>query len=155
MFRNDPLVPFYALLASAAAFLAAWLYGRNLGPQPALSVGQIGLMSFGMLLLLYGVIGLASVWFEGRELRPGRRLPRQGTAPLIVGLLLCVADVVLAGAFVRLVIHGLTTQTPSPRAEGVATGALFLCTAALLAVYKKYFVSDEVTTDDLGSEVPW
>lgn len=155
MVRNDPLIPFYAVLAAVAAFLAAWLYGRHLGAQPALSTGQIGLMTFGILLLVYGVIGLVSVWFEGRELRPGRRLASRGAVPLVVGLLLCLADAALAGIFVRLVMHGLTTHIPSPRAEGVATGALFLCTAALLAVYKRYFVSDEVTTDDLRSEVPW
>lgn len=155
MLRNDPLVPFYALVASAAASFAAWLYGRHLGPQPALSVGQIGLMAFGMLLLVYGVIGLASVWFEGRELRPGRRLPRRGVAPMVVGLVLSVVDAALAGIFVRLVVHGLATETSSPGPEGVAAGALFLCTAALLALYKRYFVEDEVTTDEQGSEVPW
>lgn len=155
MFRNDPLIPFYALVASASAFLAAWLYGLHLGPQPALAVGQIGLMAFGMLLLVYGVVGLASVWLEGRELRPGRREPSRGVAPTLIGLLLCVVDAALAGVFVRLVVHGLATETASPEAEGVVAGTLFLCSALLLAVYKKYFAEDEVTTDDPGSEVPW
>lgn len=155
MDRNDPLVPYYALVLAAAAYLATWLYGRHLGAQPALSVGQIGLMAFGTLLLVYGAIGLVSVWFEGRELRPGRRVPSRGVVPTFVGFVLATGAAVLSGMFVRVIAHGLATETSTPRVEGVVAGGLFLCAAALLVLYKKYFVEDEVTTDAYDSEVPW
>ena len=62
MYRNDPILPTFALILAAGLFYAAYLDGRHiarlLGHVPEeLSVGQIGLMAFGAVLLLYGLMG--------------------------------------------------------------------------------------------------
>ena len=62
MYRNDPILPTFALILAAGLFYAAYLDGQHiarlLGHVPEeLSVGQIGLMAFGAVLLLYGLMG--------------------------------------------------------------------------------------------------
>jgi hypothetical protein len=161
MYRNDTGIPFFALLGSAALFLAAWLDGRYVGqlahkPLASLTTGQIAMLAFAILLLIYGVIGYLSVWFEGRELRPGRRAPdRPGIAVLLLAALLTVALVADAGLLVRIIARASST-TPSPDAlEGGVLSAMFIVVAALLILLKKYLMAREVLVEDAHDEVPW
>ncbi len=162
MYRNDTIGPFFALLFSAALYLATYWDGKHIAalhggkpPHEALSEGQIGLVAFATLFLIYGLIGYFSVWLEGVELRPGRHVPDPSGLVVALALLLAVAEAALGGFFVRLMIHHLTVEPVSPLAEGVVFGAMMLIGALLVAIYKKYYLGDEVLVEDEHSEVPW
>lgn len=159
MYRNDRVIPFFTLVFAAALFLMSYLDGRHITalsggkPQP-LSVGQIGLISLGLVFLVYGIIGFISVWLEGRELRPGVHKARPGKAQW-VGMALSVLAVALSGLFVQAIVHSLKTQENHPGAEGIIFGAISLTVAGLLMVYKHYYQDDEVHVESEDSEVPW
>jgi hypothetical protein len=159
MYRNDRVIPFFTLVFAAALFFMSYLDGRYITalsggkPQP-LSVGQIGLISLGVVFLIYGVIGFISVWLEGSELRPGVHKARPGRAQW-VGMVLSVLAVALSGLFVQAIVHSLRTQQTHPAAEGIIFAAISLCVAGLLMLYKNYYQDDEVHIESEDSEVPW
>ena len=162
MYRNDTIGPFFALLFSVALYLATYLDSKHIAalhggkpPHEALSEGQIGLVAFATLFLIYALIGFFSVWLEGVELRPGRHVPNPGAAAVLAAVLLAVIEAALGGFFVRLMIHHLTVEPVSAAAEGAVFGAMMLVGALLLAIYKKYYLGDEVLIEDEHSEVPW
>jgi len=162
MYRNDTIGPFFALLFSVALYLATYLDGKHIAalhggklPHAALSEGQIGLVAFATLFLIYGLIGYFSVWLEGVELRPGRHVPSPSPLAVAAALVLAVAEAALGGFFVRLMIHHYTVEPVSPAAEGAVFGAMMLIAALLIAIYKKYYLGDEVLIEEEHSEVPW
>lgn len=162
MYRNDSVVPFFSLGLSEVFFIMAYLDRSRIiaysGTTPdALSSGQIGLIAFGMTLFIYGVIGLVSVWLEGSELRPTKRQPEAGLAPVVVGVVLSILLALLSGFFVRIIVYELNTG-PGPvntLLEGGVFGLMMAIIAALLVLYKKYFMEEEVLAEDEHSEVPW
>jgi len=159
MYRNDRVIPFFTLVFAAALFFMSYLDGRYITalsggkPQP-LSVGQIGLISLGVVFLIYGVIGFISVWLEGSELRPGVHKARPGRAQW-VGMVLSALAVALSGLFVQAIVHSLRTQQNHPAAESIIFAAISLCVAGLLMLYKNYYQDDEVHIESEDSEVPW
>jgi len=162
MYRNDTVVPFFSLLIAVALYLATYMDGLHIAklhggqaPHEALSEGQIGLVAFGTLALIYALIGFFSAWLEGVELRPGRHVPDPGIGAVVVALVLAVAEAALGGLLVRMVIHHLTVEPVSPFWEGLVFGLTMLVGALLVAVYKKYYLGDEVLVEDEHSEVPW
>lgn len=161
MFRNDTAMPFFALLLGAALGLMAYLDGQHiarlLGETPKdLSVGQIGLVAFALVLGLYGIVGLVSVWLEGTELRVGTHAPRASMPALLVAVLLALGLVVLSGLFVRSIRSSLVSNTVAPLEQGLLFGGMMLCAAAALAVYRKAFVAEEaIAEDERGDGFPW
>ncbi len=160
MYRNDTVIPFFALLFAVALYFATYLDAQHLaalhgGPREELSEGQIGLLAFGTLFLIYGLIGYFSAWLEGVELRPGRHVPEPGAAVTLVAVLLAVVEAGLSGFFVRLLLDHLSGKPISSAAEGITFGAMMLVGAVLLALYKKFYLGDEVLIEDEHSEVPW
>ncbi|RTH05544.1 MULTISPECIES: cytochrome C [Thermus] len=160
MYRNDPIVPTFALILAAGLFYMAYLDGlhiaRLLGhTREELSVGQIGLMAFGAVFLLYGLIGLVSYWLEGVELRPGRHFPTPSTAPVAVGVVLVLLLTALSGFFVRLIAYAAQTGHNPTWLQGFVFGTISLVVAALLGIYKKFFGRDEVITEEEKSHFPW
>ena len=142
MYRNDPILPTFALILAAGLFYAAYLDGRHiarlLGHVPEeLSVGQIGLMAFGAVLLLYGLMGLVSYWLEGIELRPGRHFPTPSTAPVAAGVILVLLLTALSGFFVRLLVYSAQTGHNPTWLQGLIFGR------------------EEVITEEEKSEFPW
>jgi len=159
MYRNDRVIPFFTLVFAAALFFMSYLDGRYItalsgGKSQPLSVGQIGLISLGVVFLIYGVIGFISVWLEGSELRPGVHKARPGHAQW-VGMVLSALAVALSGLFVQAIVHSLRTQQNHPAAEGIIFAAISLCVAGLLMLYKHYYQDDEVHIESEDSEVPW
>mgnify|MGYP003444108031 FL=1 len=160
MYRNDPILPTFALILAAGLFYAAYLDGRHiarlLGHVPEeLSVGQIGLMAFGAGLLLYGLMGLVSYWLEGIELRPGRHFPTPSTAPVAAGVILVLLLTALSGFFVRLLVSSAQTGHTPTWLQGLAFGAISLVVAALFGIYRRFFGREEVITEEEKSEFPW
>jgi hypothetical protein len=160
MYRNDPILPTFSLILALGLFYMAYLDGlhiaRLLGHTPEeLSVGQIGLVAFGAVFLLYGLIGLTSYWLEGIELRPGRHFPTPSTTPLAAGVVLVLLLTALSGFFVRLIIYSGQTGHNPTWLQGLVFGSISLVVAALLGIYKKFFGRDEVITEGEKSEFPW
>jgi hypothetical protein len=160
MFRNDTIIPFLALLISFGLGLMAYLDGQHIAglagrTQAELSVGQIGLIAFGIVLFLYGLIGSISAWLEGEELRPGKHLPRLGRTPVVIGVILAVALVVLSGLFVNSVFRALETGKNAPAVQGGLIALSLIIAAVLLAITKKYLVGDETLAEDEHQEFPW
>ncbi|MCS6867995.1 MAG: cytochrome C [Thermus sp.] len=160
MYRNDPIIPTFALILALGLFYTAYLDGlhiaRLIGHTPEeLSVGQIGLMAFGAVLLLYGLIGLVSYWLEGIELRPGRHFPTPSTAPVAAGVILVLLLTALSGFFVRLLVYSAQSGHNPTWLQGLIFGAISLVVAALLGVYKKFFGRDEAITEEEKSQFPW
>ena len=160
MYRNDPILPTCALSLAAGRFYAAYLDGRHiarlLGHVPEeLSVGQIGLMAFGAVLLLYGLMGLVSYWLEGIELRPGRHFPTPSTAPVAAGVILVLLLTALSGFFVRLLVYSAQTGHNPTWLQGLIFGSISLVVAALFGIYRRFFGREEVITEEEKSEFPW
>jgi len=163
MYRNDTLVPYFALVFSAALFLMAYLNNQmrvvhEAGAVPHLTVGNIGLIAFAMVLFIYGVIGLMSNWLEGSELRPGRHQPEPSSLPMVAGVVLSVLLVVLSGFFVRTLVFANNPETgyynPSTLQAGVFASMMLLL-ALLIAIYKKFFIEEEILAEDDKGEFPW
>ena len=160
MYRNDPILPTFALILAAGLFYAAYLDGRHiarlLGHVPEeLSVGQIGLMAFGAVLLLYGLMGLVSYWLEGIALRPGRHFPTPSTAPVAAGVILVLLLTALSGFFVRLLVYSAQTGHNPTCLQGLIFGSISLVVAALFGIYRRFFGREEVITEEEKSEFPW
>jgi len=159
MYRNDHVFPIFAFLVGLGLFFVAYLDGLHIarleGHAPVeFSVGQIGLVSLGMVLVLYALIGLVSVWLEGQELRPEKRAARPGRKLWILAALVFVV-VALSGVFAQLILLSQRTQETRPTAEGVVFGLIAIAVAAVLALYKRYFQDEDVRAEPEDSEVPW
>ncbi len=122
---------------------------------------EIFLVTFIMLLLTYGIIGLYSHWAEGAELRPGIHKVRS-TPMVMVAMVASLAGVVLFSVlFVRQIltsIAGMNASTPvAPQVttEGFYAAMVVLLLALVLALYKKYFMDGEVVVEDASGEFPW
>jgi hypothetical protein len=160
MHRNDPGGPLAALIAAVAFFWGARIYGTLVvgaapGEPVPLSVFQIGLMALGILLVIYGIIGLVTIWLEGRELQLGRRRARPGRVAFTVGLVLVAILVAASGLFAGIIGEDLHAVRAHPAREGLLAGIIFLLAALVLAFYRRFFMDDVVEADDERSEVPW
>jgi len=161
MARNDAVMPLWALVIAAVLGWAAYQDGNRMtvlagGHAPAaLSVGQIGLVTFGLVFAIYGMMGLVSVWLEVVELRPGRYMPEVGVGPMIAGMLLALFLAAASGLFVQDIRQSLQTEQIRALNEGVIFGAMSLLTGLLIIVYKEYMVGEEAIAEDEHSEVPW
>jgi len=154
MSYNGPLGPLLSLVLSVTLALVGWWSRQRLGPAPAsLSSIQIGVFALSALLLVYGSVGVLSVWIEGRTLRAHRAT--EGLGPLLVGVVLSLAIAVLAAFLVRANLARLRGAPVGPRTEGAILGGIFLACAAVVAVYRKYFMPEQVVVEDKDTEVPW
>ncbi len=159
MYRNDRVVPFFALVLSLALFLIAYLDGLHIAALEGhaaeeFSVGQIGLIALGLVLLLYAAIGFVSVWLEGTELHIGQRRAQPGNTHY-VGIALSVVTVAASGLFVQAMLTSQRTQQNHPRLEGLLFGIIALLVAAVLALYKRHYQDEDVRAEPETSEVPW
>jgi hypothetical protein len=160
MYRNDAVVPAFAVIFSIALFWMTYLDGQHIalleGHTPAeLSVGQIGLMAFAMVLFVYGFVSLISYWLEGAELRPGKHMPAASSLPVVAGVVLAVLLVAIAGFFARALAFGATIGYHNAALQGGLFAAMMLLIALLVTIYKKYFMGEEVVAEDEKSDFPW
>ncbi len=160
MYRNDAVVPTFALIFALALFYMAFLDGQHVaaleGRMPeVLTVGQIGLMAFGMVLSLYGFIGLLSNWLEGAELRPGKHYPTPSSLPMVAGAVLALLLVAVSGFFARTLAFSFVNSYNVPALQGGLFAAMMLLMALMIAIYKKFFMEEEVLAEDEHSDFPW
>ncbi|WP_424950059.1 c-type cytochrome [Deinococcus sp.] len=128
---------------------------------PEIILPEIFLVTFIMLLLTYGIIGLYSHWAEGAELHPGIHKVRS-TPMVMVAMVASLAGVVLFSVlFVRQIVSGVAGMNASPplppqvTAEGFYAAMVVLLIALVLGIYKKYFMDGEVVVEDASGEFPW
>jgi uncharacterized membrane protein len=116
----------------------------------ALNELEIALTALAVTLAIFAVIGLISYVVEGRELRPGRILPRLSgqltIAISILALALIVDVIVLAVALV---------QEWSTAWLCTLAGIGSILIAFLLVLYKEAFVGEEARFDDRKDGIPW
>lgn len=163
MYRNDTVVPYFALVFSVALFLMAYLNNQmrvvhEAGVVPHLTVGNIGLMAFAAVLFVYGFIGLLSNWLEGSELYPGQHNPEPSSLPMVAGVVLSILLVLLSGFFVRTLVFANNPEIGYYNATTLQAGvfaAMMVIMALLIAIYKKYFMPEEVLAEDEKSDFPW
>ncbi len=156
MSRNGLALPLLCLALAPALWLLAYADGaaRTHHGRPVFAVPstlQIGLLAFAALALLEGLIGLLSVWLEGREPAPHRGHARAGLAATIIALSLAVVLTAVSGLFVRVVAVSVLVGHFAPMVEGLSSSAMFVLAAALLVTVRKGFVADEVVTEDTPS----
>ena len=159
MFSNTPRVPFISLVTAVALLFVVWLERRSragMGSLPmSLSSVEIGLTALSAVLLVYGCIGLLSVWIEGEAPVPGQRRRTPGLVSLVVGLGLGVAVAVLGALLVGVILSELHGAPVRPLLEGGIMAGISLSTALGIVVYRRYFVTEDVLVEDQDSEVPW
>ncbi len=112
---------------------------------------QVALIVWGFVLALYGVQGLLSVWLEGQELRPGEK----NSAPEPMGAVIVMA--LLAGAVLLCAVQFVRSlqYQPDPQRLALYGALLFWGLAAMLVLYRRYFIGDEVVVGDRDDGVPW
>lgn len=122
---------------------------------------EIFLVTFILVLLSYGIIGLYSHWAEGAELHPGIHKVR-ATPLAMVGIISTMAlTVIFSVLFVRQMnidYQGWAAKEPvmpNVAMEGFYSAMVILMIAASLALYKKYFMDGEVLVEDATGEFPW
>ncbi|MBF6594151.1 MAG: cytochrome C [Thermaceae bacterium] len=163
MHKNDTVVPFGALLFAVALFLMAFLDNQNRvsetvaipGAAHSLSVGIIGLMAFGMVMFIYGFIGLVGNYLEGTELRPSKHIAGPSSLPVVAGVVLSLLLVGLAGFFARTLVYAAKEGFNPSSLQGGVFAAMMLIIAILLVIYKKFFMEEEVLAEEEKGEFPW
>lgn len=116
----------------------------------ALNELEIALTALAVTLGIYAVIGLISFVVEGRQLRPGRILPR-----LTDQLTVAIAVFALALIVVAVVLAVALVQEWSTTWLGALAGTASILIAFLLVFYKEAFVGEEARFDDRDDGIPW
>ncbi|WP_291424491.1 cytochrome c [Deinococcus sp.] len=126
-----------------------------------LKLPEIFLGTFIMVLLSYGLIGLYSHWAEGAELHPGiHKVRATPVATLLIGttMALTVLFTILFVRQMNIDYQGWAAKEPvmpNVTKEGFYSAMIILMIAGTLALYKKYFMDDEVVIEDATGEFPW
>ena len=146
--RNTLSLPVISLLLAIVLAIAVMVnHADEEGPLSELELGGV---AWTIGLGVYGLQGLISVLVEGRELRPGRTLPRL-TGPL--SILIVLGALALIGIAAALAV-GLVDEWRTG-VLGTLAGAGCLVLAMLLISYKEAFFGDEATFDNRDDGVPW
>lgn len=131
-------------------FLGAASAGRRMIPEH-LTEYQIGLLAWVLVLAVYGMIGLLSVWLEGVEPIPEVREPRAGSGALLAMSVFAVAALVGSVRFIDRVVAG----TGEALTLGL-WGTFWMWSLAMtLALYRRHFMAAETIQQDRDEEIPW
>ncbi|HED03235.1 MAG TPA: hypothetical protein ENI60_00465 [Candidatus Fraserbacteria bacterium] len=112
---------------------------------------EIALVIWSFLFILLGLQGLISVYLDGEveqvEVRPAKPAPW----PVVwFMLLLTAANVGTAWEFAQQLFHGA-----SPSSLGQLAALLLFILAALIGLYRRYFIADVVVAQERDDGVPW
>ncbi len=122
---------------------------------------EIWLLSFIIILVTYGLIGLYSVWAEGQELRPGIHKVRATPVATLGIVTSMVMTVLFSYLFVRQMnidYQGWAAKEPvmpNVTGEGFYAAMILLSLAVTLGLYKKFFMDGEALVEDATGEFPW
>lgn len=156
--KAELITPAYFEAKKAGANDAA-LKQRSRFVPDHLALPEIFLATFVMVLTIYGVIGLYSVWAEGEQLVPGIHQVKS-TGLAMAGMFFSLGMTVLCAVLfikqIMLGLNGLIDQTPIVVTnEGLYAAGQFIFITIALGLYKKYFMDGEVLVEDAAGEFPW
>lgn len=112
---------------------------------------EIGLVAWVVLLSLFAIQGMISVWLEGRELKVGK--PTRASEP-IAALLLAVLLALLEFIWIVQFVRGLYGGAP-PAMIAIYAALLSFTLAILLLIYRRAFLSAETILQERDDHVPW
>ncbi|ADV66739.1 c-type cytochrome [Deinococcus maricopensis] len=151
-----------ATLAAAAATVSPEvLRVRSRIVPEEIHLPEVFLVTFIVLLLTYGAIGLYSYWAEGEELHPGIHKTRSGTGAMVAMVATLAGTVLFSVLFVRQMVIDLrgwgadTPVMPNVPIEGFYAAMVVILLGIAVGLYKKYFMDDEVLVEDASGEFPW
>ena len=156
----EPLTP-AQVAAGQNKIDPAVLKNRSRFVPDHIKLPEIWLITFVIVLLTYGIIGLFSVWAEGQELHPGIHKVRATPVAMLGMGLSVLSTLVFSFLFVRQMsidYAGWAAKEqvmPNVAAEGFYAAMIMLSLAASLALYKKFFMDGEVLVEDASGEFPW
>ena len=131
-------------------FLGATAAQRRLIPEH-LTEYHIGLLAWVLVLGVYGIIGLASVWLEGEEPVPERVEPNPGLGAVLAVGVFAVAALAGSGFFMAQVVAG----TGAALTLGLSGAFWMWALAIAVALYRRYFMVAETIQQDRDEEIPW
>jgi hypothetical protein len=131
-------------------FLGATAVQRRLIPEH-LTEYHIGLLAWVLVLGVYGIIGLASVWLEGVEPVPERVEPRAGVGAVVALTVFAVAALAGSVWFIAQVVAG----TGAALTLGLSGTFWMWSLAMAVALYRRYFMVAEIIQQDRDEEIPW
>jgi len=158
--QNSPRIPVAAfVVAIALAGVTVVSLMAGVGGNPALNELQIGATAWALTLGVFGVQGIVSIVFEGRQLFLGTIEPRLNplhASRYAVDNLLSVAIAALSVLlFILAGLTGLAIISGQPTAViGSAAGAGCLYIELLLLFYKEAFIGQEAHLEPRKDGVP-
>jgi len=157
---EEPLTPAQVAEGQGKADPEA-LKNRSRFVPEDLKLPEIWLGSFLMVLLTYGIIGLYSVWAEGKELHPGVHKVRATPLAMLGMAVTTAVTLIYSFLFVRQMnidFQGWAAKEqvmPDVAREGFYAAMIIFGIAGSLALYKKFFMDGEVLVEDASGEFPW
>lgn len=154
----EPVSP--AMLAEGAGKISPEVL-KNRGRMVPDHIGlpEIFFLSFAMVLMAYGLIGIYSYWAEGAELKPGLHKVRATPVAMVLMALNLIFSLVCSVMFARQMMADYAAWnagiTPNAAQEGLWAGLLVLSLAIAVGLYKKYFMDGEVLVEEASGEFPW
>ncbi len=112
---------------------------------------QIAGIVWGVLFLMVALISFVSGWIEKDPHSPIYISKEAvGTGPFVSIMLLLFIDFALIIAFI---VELFIKTTPSTR--GFTASLIFFIIAIVIALYRHYYIDEEVVIHDLDDELPW
>ena len=151
-----------AVVAAAASTISPELLKNRSRIVPEeIKLPEITLVTFILLCLTYGLIGLYSVWAEGTELHPGVHKTRSTPVAMLAMISTLIGIMVFGVLFARQILidwNGWAADpivAPNVTAEGFYSAMVVILLGVAAGLYKKYFMDSEVLIEDSSGEFPW
>ena len=151
-----------AVVAAAASTISPEiLKNRSRIVPEEIKLPEITLVTFILLCLTYGLIGLYSVWAEGQELQPGIHKTRSTPMAMLAMISTLIGVMVFGVLFARQILidwNGWAADpivSPNVTAEGFYSAMVVILLGVAAGLYKKYFMDSEVLIEDSSGEFPW
>ena len=158
---TPPLVTPAVVAAAASTISPDLLKNRSRFVPEEIKLPEITLVTFILLCLTYGIIGLYSVWAEGQELKPGIHKTRSSPLSMLAMVATLIGIMVFGVLFARQILADLAGWSADPivkpdvTAEGFYSAMVVILLGVAAGLYKKYFMDSEVLIEDSSGEFPW
>ncbi len=112
---------------------------------------QIAFLIWGVLFLMVAFIAFITGWIEGDMDRPVHiKKGTVGNGPFMTLVILGLIDIALVVGFV---VALFSKTTPSTR--GFLAALVFFVLAIMVALYRRYFIDEEVVMHEMDDQLPW
>ena len=112
---------------------------------------QIALIIWGVLFLMASFIAFVTTFIEGDTTQPVyEKKDDVGNGPFIAIVFLGLFDIFLVVAFI---VELFSKTTPTVR--GLIMSLAFFVLAVITALYRRYYIDENVTMHEMDDELPW